>query len=97
MLIFYFKFLFLYSGVGLGVWGAMKFYFLVRIIESHWFVWVTQSNHIPMNIEDDAEEPWFPLQVRLIEKCQIIISIYIISRIFLNICFIISRKFKRNS
>ena len=63
MLIFYAKFLFLYSGLGLGIWGAIKFYFLVRVIESHWFVWVSQSNHIPMAIEDDDAKPWFPLQV----------------------------------
>ena len=34
-----------------------------RIIESHWFVWVTQSNHIPMDIEDDKERCWFQAQI----------------------------------
>jgi hypothetical protein len=26
-------------------------------------VWVSQSNHIPMEIEEDKERPWLPLQV----------------------------------
>lgn len=36
---------------------------LYRVIESHWFVWVTQSNHIPMEIDDDKARAWLPLQV----------------------------------
>ena len=33
------------------------------VIESHWFVWVTQANHIPMEIDFDQERPWFTSQV----------------------------------
>ena len=36
---------------------------MFRIIESHWFVWVSQSNHIPMEIDYDKERPWLSLQV----------------------------------
>nr|WPT09939.1 front end desaturase A [Namalycastis rhodochorde] len=59
---FYIKFFLLYSPM-LGVWGAYKYYFLMRTVESIWFVWVTQSNHIPMEIHPDKERPWFPLQL----------------------------------
>lgn len=62
MTTFYIKLLFLYSPM-LGVFGAIKYYFLVRCLESHWFVWVSQSNHIPMEIDDDKERPWLSLQL----------------------------------
>lgn len=28
-----------------------------------WFAWVTQSNHIPMNIDHDDNKPWLKLQL----------------------------------
>ena len=34
-----------------------------RVIESHWFVWVSQSNHIPMEIDEDKARPWLALQL----------------------------------
>lgn len=34
-----------------------------RVIESHWFTWVSQSNHIPMNIKTDEASPWLKLQM----------------------------------
>lgn len=61
MLGFYFKFFYLYSGL-LG-WGVIPYYLAFRIVGSHWFVWVSQSNHIPMEIEDDKERCWVPLQM----------------------------------
>ncbi|KAK2187909.1 hypothetical protein NP493_150g00034 [Ridgeia piscesae] len=63
MALFYLRFAIIYSSL-MGVWGMCKFYFAMRIIESHWFVWVSQSNHIPMEIDDDKERPWLPLQLR---------------------------------
>nr|WAY16334.1 front-end fatty acid desaturase group A [Platynereis dumerilii] len=59
---FYVKFFFLYTPL-LGFFGAFKYYFVMRTIESVWFVWVTQSNHIPMEIQFDQAKPWFPLQL----------------------------------
>lgn len=35
-----------------------------RFIESNWFVWVTQMNHIPMHIDYDKNVDWFSTQVR---------------------------------
>lgn len=40
------------------------FLFLHRFIESNWFVWVTQMNHIPMHIDYDKNVDWFSTQVR---------------------------------
>jgi len=62
MCLFYGRFFYLYGGV-LGFPQCLLYYLVMRIIESHWFVWVSQSNHIPMNIDDDKEQPWLSLQM----------------------------------
>ncbi|CAH1788188.1 unnamed protein product [Owenia fusiformis] len=59
---FYVKLLVLYYPM-LGFWWTLAFYEITRIIESHWFTWVSQSNHIPMEIEEDRAEAWLPLQL----------------------------------
>lgn len=35
-----------------------------RFLESNWFVWVTQMNHIPMHIDYDRNVDWVSTQVR---------------------------------
>jgi len=35
-----------------------------RCLDSEWFAWVSQCNHIPMDIEEDKQRPWLALQVR---------------------------------
>lgn len=40
--------------------GAMS----IRFLESNWFVWVTQMNHIPMHIDYDRNVDWVSTQVR---------------------------------
>jgi len=62
MMSFYIKFFCLYTPM-LGFTGAVLYYFIVRCLESHWFVWVSQSNHIPMEIDDDKARPWLALQL----------------------------------
>ncbi|PAA74463.1 hypothetical protein BOX15_Mlig034529g6, partial [Macrostomum lignano] len=62
MALFFAKIVVLYRPL-LGLGGAFLYYFLVRMIESHWFTWVSQSNHIPMEIEHDRAEPWLALQL----------------------------------
>ncbi|XP_053386747.1 acyl-CoA 6-desaturase-like [Mercenaria mercenaria] len=47
----------------LGVAGSIAYFFTVRCIESHWFTWVAQSNHLPMNIKNDEANPWLKLQI----------------------------------
>ncbi|PVD37376.1 hypothetical protein C0Q70_04375 [Pomacea canaliculata] len=49
----------------LSGWGTIIFYFLARVLESHWFVWITQMNHIPNDIcYDQKDEDWFTMQLR---------------------------------
>lgn len=47
----------------LGVGGALAHYVAMRCIESNWFTWVAQSNHIPMTIKVDEASPWLKLQI----------------------------------
>ena len=62
MCLFYAKVLYLYTPM-LGLGWTILYYFIVRSLESIWFVWVSQSNHIPMEITDDKARPWLPLQL----------------------------------
>ncbi|KAK3794243.1 hypothetical protein RRG08_039024 [Elysia crispata] len=48
----------------LGVAGALTFYLFVRFIESHWFVWTTQMNHIPMDVDYDEDLDWVTSQLK---------------------------------
>ncbi|CAG2215962.1 Fatty acid desaturase 2,Putative fatty acid desaturase 2-like protein FADS2P1,Fatty acid desaturase 3,Acyl-CoA (8-3)-desaturase,Acyl-CoA 6-desaturase,Fatty acid desaturase 2-like protein FADS2P1 [Mytilus edulis] len=62
MIIYNIKFLFLFVPM-LG-WGwTLVYYEAFRVIDSMWFAWVTQSNHIPMNIDHDDNKPWLKLQL----------------------------------
>ena len=50
-----------------GAAGAFGLYMAVRFVESHWFTWVTQMNHIPMDIGfhpgPDGAKDWVRLQL----------------------------------
>uniref|UniRef100_A0A3B4V4U9 acyl-CoA (8-3)-desaturase n=1 Tax=Seriola dumerili TaxID=41447 RepID=A0A3B4V4U9_SERDU len=35
-----------------------------RFLESHWFVWVTQMNHLPMDIDHEKHQDWLTMQLR---------------------------------
>uniref|UniRef100_A0A7N6AA47 acyl-CoA (8-3)-desaturase n=1 Tax=Anabas testudineus TaxID=64144 RepID=A0A7N6AA47_ANATE len=35
-----------------------------RFMESHWFVWVTQMNHIPMEIDYEKHQDWLTMQLQ---------------------------------
>jgi fatty acid desaturase 2 (delta-6 desaturase) len=61
--LFFTKLFYLYAPI-LGYWGALVFYFTFRCLESNWFTWVAQSNHIPMEIEHDEALPWLQLQLQ---------------------------------
>nr|AEV57606.1 delta-6 desaturase 3 [Muraenesox cinereus] len=47
-----------------GVFGAVALISFVRFLESHWFVWVTQMNHIPMDIDHEKHEDWLTMQLK---------------------------------
>ncbi|NWQ62649.1 FADS2 desaturase, partial [Neopipo cinnamomea] len=36
---------------------------VILFLESHWFVWVTQMNHIPMEIDSDKHRDWLSSQM----------------------------------
>ncbi|EMP32025.1 Fatty acid desaturase 1 [Chelonia mydas] len=63
MLTFYIRFFLTYLPL-LGVKGLLGLFLLVRLIESNWFVWVTQMNHIPMHIDYDKNVDWFSTQLQ---------------------------------
>ncbi|XP_078536730.1 acyl-CoA (8-3)-desaturase isoform X2 [Lissotriton helveticus] len=63
MLTFYARLYFTYQPL-LGVGGLFGLFMLVRFIESNWFVWVTQMNHIPMNIDYDQNKDWVSTQLQ---------------------------------
>ncbi|XP_030645881.1 acyl-CoA 6-desaturase [Chanos chanos] len=46
-----------------GVLGATLLFNLVRFLESHWFVWVTQMSHIPMDIDYEKHKDWLSMQL----------------------------------
>ncbi|XP_042322819.1 acyl-CoA 6-desaturase-like isoform X3 [Sceloporus undulatus] len=46
-----------------GVIGSMCLLTFVRFLESHWFVWVTQMNHIPMEIDYEKHRDWLSAQL----------------------------------
>ncbi|KAM5138834.1 fatty acid desaturase 2-like isoform 2-T2 [Mantella aurantiaca] len=46
-----------------GVFGSIALLTVVRFIESHWFVWVTQMNHIPMEIDHEKHRDWLGSQL----------------------------------
>ncbi|XP_041516811.1 acyl-CoA (8-3)-desaturase isoform X1 [Microtus oregoni] len=63
MLSFYVRFLVTYMPL-VGLKGFLGLFFLVRLLESVWFVWVTQMNHIPMHIDYDQNVDWVSTQVQ---------------------------------
>ncbi|KAL2310075.1 hypothetical protein Nmel_006314, partial [Mimus melanotis] len=46
-----------------GVLGSLCLLTFVRFLESHWFVWVTQMNHIPMEIDSEKHRDWLSSQM----------------------------------
>lgn len=46
-----------------GFLGSILLLTFVRFLESHWFVWVTQMNHIVMDINEDPYRDWFSNQL----------------------------------
>ncbi|XP_077997494.1 acyl-CoA 6-desaturase-like [Glandiceps talaboti] len=61
--IFFFTRFFMMYTPFLGGWGTFGLYMFERFLESHWFVWVTQMNHLPMEIDKDHGKDWLSLQL----------------------------------
>ncbi|KAG8563765.1 hypothetical protein GDO81_016195 [Engystomops pustulosus] len=63
MISFYVRFGMTYIPL-LGIGGTISIFILVRFLESNWFVWVTQMNHIPMHINYDENKEWMSTQLQ---------------------------------
>ncbi|KAK7877046.1 hypothetical protein WMY93_032238 [Mugilogobius chulae] len=46
-----------------GLLGTFALLTFVRFLESHWFVWVTQMNHLPMDINHEKRKDWVNMQL----------------------------------
>ncbi|KAJ8349605.1 hypothetical protein SKAU_G00247350 [Synaphobranchus kaupii] len=62
MMSFYVRFTLCYLPL-LGLSSFITLFFFVRVLESNWFVWVTQMNHIPMHIDRDQNKDWVTMQL----------------------------------
>nr|KAF6465052.1 fatty acid desaturase 3 [Rousettus aegyptiacus] len=58
-----------------GVRGALLLFVAVRVLESHWFVWITQINHIPKEIGHEKHRDWASSQ--LAATCNVEPSLFI--------------------
>uniref|UniRef100_A0A672TJ49 Cytochrome b5 heme-binding domain-containing protein n=1 Tax=Strigops habroptila TaxID=2489341 RepID=A0A672TJ49_STRHB len=47
----------------MGFNNFMVYYWLSRYLESTWFIWVSQMNHIPMHIDYDKNKDWVSTQL----------------------------------
>lgn len=64
ILMFVIQFGFTYP-VFLSVTKSFAYFLVIRSIESSWFAWISQSNHIPMEIHDDDKlDSWLSLQLK---------------------------------
>jgi fatty acid desaturase 2 (delta-6 desaturase) len=62
--LYYIKF-FSIMPLKLGLLGAIILHFLIRVFEGTWFVIVTQSNHVVMDVSyDDSNLSWFRMQLK---------------------------------
>uniref|UniRef100_A0A8C9K0C2 Fatty acid desaturase 3 n=1 Tax=Panthera tigris altaica TaxID=74533 RepID=A0A8C9K0C2_PANTA len=71
---FYSRFLLCYIPF-YGVPGALLLFVAVRVLESHWFVWITQMNHIPKEIGHEKHRDWASSQ--LAATCNVEPSLFI--------------------
>ncbi|XP_027387728.1 fatty acid desaturase 3 isoform X3 [Bos indicus] len=58
-----------------GIPGALLLFVAVRVLESHWFVWITQMNHIPREIGHEKHRDWASSQ--LAATCNVEPSLFI--------------------
>ncbi|XP_072164639.1 acyl-CoA (8-3)-desaturase-like [Diadema setosum] len=75
MVLFFVRLFYLYNPY-LGFIGSFLLLELSRVIQSTWFVWVSQANHIPMAVEhDDDSRHWVRLQMHA--TCNLNSSLFI--------------------
>nr|AQP31156.1 fatty acid desaturase C1 [Paracentrotus lividus] len=75
MSLYFMRFFYLFTPMT-GILGAVTILYLGRVIQSSWFIWVSQSNHIPMAVEyDEQDKHWVPLQMHA--TCNLESSLFI--------------------
>ncbi|XP_036068032.1 fatty acid desaturase 2-like, partial [Oryzias melastigma] len=60
---FYLRFFYCYIPF-YGFLGSVALIIFIRFLESHWFVWVTQMNHLPMEIDHERRQEWLTTQLQ---------------------------------
>uniref|UniRef100_A0A7N8Y8L7 acyl-CoA (8-3)-desaturase n=1 Tax=Mastacembelus armatus TaxID=205130 RepID=A0A7N8Y8L7_9TELE len=60
---YYLRYFFCYIPL-YGPLGAFALITFVRFLESHWFVWVTQMSHLPMDIDYEKHQDWLSMQLQ---------------------------------
>nr|ANN11901.1 delta-4 desaturase [Siganus guttatus] len=60
---FYIRYMLSYVPV-YGLFGSLALMMFARFLESHWFVWVTQMSHLPMDIDNDKHRDWLSMQLQ---------------------------------
>nr|AKG51660.1 fatty acid desaturase 2 [Oryzias sinensis] len=65
---YYFRYYFCFVPL-YGFWGSFALQLFARFLESHWFVWVTQMNHLPMEMEHEKRQDWMTTQ--LLSTCNV--------------------------
>jgi fatty acid desaturase len=58
-----------------SVSGALLLFVAVRVLESHWFMWIMQMNHIPKEIDYEKHRDWANSQ--LAATCNVEPSLFI--------------------
>ncbi|XP_067929680.1 acyl-CoA 6-desaturase-like [Watersipora subatra] len=67
MVSFYVRIYLMYAPLLGGLWGFLLYYEINRVLESTWFTWVSQTNHIPMTVEKDeshSANTWLTAQLK---------------------------------
>ena len=63
----YFMHFLITSLVFKSVLPTILYFYASRLVDSTWFAWVTQVNHVCMDVhEDKMDDTWLNLQVQLI-------------------------------
>lgn len=75
IVLYYVRSYFQYSFILGGAWAAIGFHFAMRLVASHWWVWVTQISHIPMPVEEERHQDWVSQQIS--PTCNVESSLFI--------------------
>nr|QAY29224.1 fatty acid desaturase [Atherina presbyter] len=60
---YYFRYFYCYIPL-YGLFGSLALMTFVRFLESHWFVWMTQMSHLPMEIDNEKHQDWMTMQLQ---------------------------------